>query len=117
MCIRDRYLKRLTVGGMERVYEVARNFRNEGISTQHNPEFTMLEFYEAYSNYQDLMKMNEELLAELAKKITGSTTVKYGELELDFGKVERLSMREAICKYWPEAAGIAPTVGDLAAPG
>jgi lysyl-tRNA synthetase class 2 len=111
------YLKRLVVGGLDRVYEINRNFRNEGISTQHNPEFTMLEFYEAYSNYQDLMKMNEQLLAQLATKITGSTMVKYGEVELDFGKVERLSMRSAICKHWPEAAGTAPTVEELAVPG
>jgi lysyl-tRNA synthetase, class II len=111
------YLKRLVVGGLDRVYEINRNFRNEGISTQHNPEFTMLEFYEAYSNYQDLMKMNEELLAELAQKITGSTVVKYDQLDLNFAKVERLSMREAICKYWPEAAGNRPTVNELAAPG
>src|SRR5438067_8494290 len=99
------YLKRLTVGGFDRVYEINRNFRNEGISTQHNPEFTMLEFYEAYSNYQDLMKLNEELLVQLATRITGSTVVKYGEVELDFGKIVRLSMREAIIKFWPEAAG------------
>src|SRR5205814_1778122 len=111
------YLKRLVVGGFDRVYEINRNFRNEGISTQHNPEFTMLGFYEAYSNYQDLMKLNEELLAQLAKKITGSTIVKYGDVELDFGKAERLSMREAIIKYWPENAGAAPTLDDLAAPG
>ena len=111
------FLKRLVVGGLDRVYEINRNFRNEGISTQHNPEFTMLEFYEAYSNYQDLMKMNEELLAELATKIVGSTIVKYGEMELDFGKVERLSMREAICRHWPEEAGTAPTVAELAKPG
>jgi lysyl-tRNA synthetase class 2 len=110
------YLKRLVVGGLDRVYEINRNFRNEGISTQHNPEFTMLEFYEAYSNYQDLMKMNEELLAQLATKITGSTVVKYGDLELDFGKIGRLSMRQAICKFWPEAAGKTPTVEELAAP-
>jgi len=111
------YLKRLVVGGLDRVYEINRNFRNEGISTRHNPEFTMLEFYEAYSNYQDLMKLNEELLAELAQKVAGSTIVKYGDLELDFGKIERLSMREAICNYWPEAAGNAPTVSELAVPG
>src|SRR5712664_3386252 len=104
------YLKRLTVGGFDRVYEINRNFRNEGISTQHNPEFTMLEFYEAYSNYQDLMDMNEQLFAELAKKISGSTMVRYGDVELDFGKFERLSMREAIVKYWPAAAGAAPTL-------
>jgi lysyl-tRNA synthetase, class II len=111
------YLKRLTVGGFDRVYEINRNFRNEGISTQHNPEFTMLEFYEAYSNYRDLMDMNEKLFALLAEHITGSTTVKYGETELDFSKMQRLSMREAIVKYWPAEAGGPPTLEELAAPG
>jgi lysyl-tRNA synthetase, class II len=111
------YLKRLVVGGLDRVYEINRNFRNEGISTQHNPEFTMLEFYEAYSNYRDLMEMNEKLLAQLAVKITGSTVVKYGDVELDFGKIERLSMREAIVKYWPDSAGAAPSVTEIAVPG
>ena len=111
------YLKRLTVGGFDRVYEINRNFRNEGISTQHNPEFTMLEFYEAYSNYRDLMEMNEELFALLAMSITGSTLVKYGDQELDFSKMQRLSMREAIVKYWPAGAGAAPTEAELSAPG
>jgi lysyl-tRNA synthetase, class II len=111
------FLKRLTVGGFDRVYEINRNFRNEGISTQHNPEFTMLEFYEAYSNYRDLMDMNEQLFALLAKNITGSTTVKYGDAELDFSKMERLSMREAVGKYWPAGAGTAPTPDELRAPG
>jgi lysyl-tRNA synthetase class 2 len=111
------YLKRLTVGGFDRVYEINRNFRNEGISTQHNPEFTMVEFYEAYSNYRDLMDMNEELFALLAKNITGSTTVKFGEHDLDFGKFQRLSMREAIVKYWPVGAGAAPSQAELAASG
>jgi lysyl-tRNA synthetase class 2 len=111
------YLKRLTVGGFDRVYEINRNFRNEGISTQHNPEFTMLEFYEAYSNYRDLMEMNEELFALLAMSITGSTLVKYGDQELDFSKMQRLSMREAIVKYWPAGAGAAPTETELRAPG
>ena len=111
------YLKRLTVGGFDRVYEINRNFRNEGISTQHNPEFTMLEFYEAYSNYRDLMDMNERLFADLAKSITGSTLVRYGDVDLDFGKLERLTMREAIVKYWPDAAGAAPRIAELAAPG
>jgi lysyl-tRNA synthetase class 2 len=111
------YLKRLTVGGFDRVYEINRNFRNEGISTQHNPEFTMLEFYEAYSNYRDLMEMNEELFALLAVSITGSTLVKYGDQELDFSKMVRLSMRAAIVKYWPPGAGTVPTEGELAAPG
>ena len=111
------YLKRLTVGGFDRVYEINRNFRNEGISTQHNPEFTMLEFYEAYSNYGDLMEMNEELFSLLAMSITGSTLVKYGEHELDFSKMHRLTMREAIIKYWPADAGPVPTQAELAAPG
>ena len=111
------YLKRLTVGGFDRVYEINRNFRNEGISTQHNPEFTMLEFYEAYSNYRDLMDMNEQLFAALAKAITGSTTVKYGEAELDFSRMERLTMREAIVKYWPAEAGEAPTAEKLGSAG
>jgi len=102
------YLKRLVVGGIDRVYEINRNFRNEGISTQHNPEFTMLEFYEAYSNYLDLMDLNEALFARLAKAITGSAIVKYGDLELDFGNMQRLTMREAIVKYWPREAGEEP---------
>ncbi len=111
------YLKRLTVGGFDRVYEINRNFRNEGISTQHNPEFTMLEFYEAYSNYRDLMDMNERLFADLAKAITGSTVIRYGEVDLDFGRFERFTMREAIVKYWPDAAGAAPRSAELGAPG
>ena len=111
------YLKRLTVGGFDRVYEINRNFRNEGISTQHNPEFTMLEFYEAYSNYRDLMDMNEELFRLLAMSITGSTLVKYGGHQLDFSKMERLTMREAIAKYWPAAAGAVPTEAELRAAG
>jgi lysyl-tRNA synthetase class 2 len=111
------YLKRLTVGGFDRVYEINRNFRNEGISTQHNPEFTMLEFYEAYSNYQDLMKLNQELFAELAKTITGTSKVKFGDDELDFGNMQRLTMREAIVKYWPSGAGAPPSLQELAAPG
>ena len=107
------YLKRLTVGGFDRVYEINRNFRNEGISTQHNPEFTMLEFYEAYSNYRDLMELNEQLFAQVAKSITGSTKVKFGEHELDFGKFTRLTMREAIVKYWPEEAGPTPHLDEF----
>ena len=111
------YLKRLTVGGFDRVYEINRNFRNEGISTQHNPEFTMLEFYQAYSNYRDLMTLNEELFAQITKSITGSTIVKYGEHQLDFGNIQRLTMREAILKYWPEGAGVPPALQELASPG
>jgi lysyl-tRNA synthetase, class II len=111
------YLKRLTVGGFDRVFEINRNFRNEGISTQHNPEFTMLEFYEAYSNYRDLMDLNEQLFAQLAKAITGSTIVHYGGVDLDFRKMQRLTMREAIGKFWPEESGPPPTPAELAQPG
>jgi lysyl-tRNA synthetase class 2 len=111
------YLKRLIVGGLDRVYEINRNFRNEGISTSHNPEFTMLEFYQAYSDYNDLMTLSEELFAHLAKEVTGSTVVKYGEQEVDFGKFQRMSMREAVCRYWPSGATPAPTVEELTAAG
>ncbi len=110
------YLKRLVVGGLDRVYEINRNFRNEGISTRNNPEFTMLEFYQAYSDYRDLMDLTEELLQGLVKKVCGSTTIRYGEHEIDFSRWQRLSMREAICRYWPAEAGAPPTVAQLAAP-
>jgi lysyl-tRNA synthetase, class II len=111
------YLKRLVVGGLDRVYEINRNFRNEGISTQHNPEFTMLEFYEAYSDYNTFMELTEELFPRLAKAVTGATAVKYGEHTIDFAKWRRLRMREAIVEYWPAAAGQAPTEDLLRQPG
>jgi lysyl-tRNA synthetase class 2 len=111
------YLKRLVVGGLERVYEINRNFRNEGVSTEHNPEFTMLEFYQAYSDYRDLMDLTEELFALLARKVCGSTVVKYGEHQLDFGNWQRLTMREAIGRYWPAGAGLAPSIEELRRPG
>jgi len=111
------YLKRLVVGGMDRVYEINRNFRNEGIDAIHQPEFTMLEFYQAYSDYLELMDMTEELFRGLAEQVTGSAQIKFGAATIDFGRFERLSMREAIVKYWPAAAGAAPTVAELGAPG
>ncbi len=95
------YLKRLTVGGMDRVYEINRNFRNEGISIQHNPEFTMLEFYMAYADYNDLMDLTEEMLTRVVERVTGSTDVPFGDEVLDFGRYRRLSMVEAILEYWP----------------
>ncbi|HXX43081.1 MAG TPA: lysine--tRNA ligase [Candidatus Acidoferrales bacterium] len=107
------YLKRLVVGGFDRVYEINRNFRNEGIDAIHQPEFTMLEFYQAYSNGYELMDVTGDMLHELATRICGSTRVKYGETEIDFARFERLSMREAIRKYWPAAAGTPPTVAEL----
>src|SRR5690242_18832612 len=97
------YLKRLLVGGLERVYEINRNFRNEGVSTQHNPEFTMLEFYQAYTDYHGLMDLTVELLKQTAIDATGSTVVEYQGAKLDFGNIRRLSMQEAVIKYWPEA--------------
>jgi len=100
------YLKRLIVGGFERVYELNRNFRNEGISTRHNPEFTMLEFYTAYKDVNWMMDFCEELIKTVVKNVTGGTTVRFGELEIDFKKIERLSMKEAIIKYWPRESNI-----------
>src|SRR4051812_43388183 len=108
------YLKRLTVGGLDRVYEINRNFRNEGISTQHNPEFTMLEFYQAYSDYRDLMDLTEEFFPFVAKEVNGTTKAQFGEKEFDFANWQRLSMREAIIKHWPEAAGAKPQMSDFA---
>jgi len=108
------YLKRLVVGGLDRVYEINRNFRNEGISTQHNPEFTMLEFYQAYADYHDLMSLTEELLASVAREVNGSTILSYQGREIDFGNWQRLSMREAIVKYWPESCAPAPQISDFA---
>jgi lysyl-tRNA synthetase class 2 len=90
------YLKRLIVGGLERVYEINRNFRNEGVSTQHNPEFTMLEFYQAYTDYQGLMDLSVELLKQTAMDATGSSVVEYQGTKLDFGNIRRLSMQEAV---------------------
>src|ERR1022692_2556920 len=96
------YLKRLVVGGLDRVYEINRNFRNEGVSTQHNPEFTMLEFYQAYANYHDLMTLTEELIAFVAKEVNGTTITNFNGVEIDLGKWTRLTMREAIQFNWPE---------------
>jgi lysyl-tRNA synthetase class 2 len=90
------YLKRLIVGGLERVYEINRNFRNEGVSTQHNPEFTMLEFYQAYTDYQGLMDLTCALLKQTALDATGSTVVEWQGHTLDFGNIRRVSMQEAV---------------------
>jgi len=90
------YLKRLVVGGIERVYEINRNFRNEGISTHHNPEFTMLEFYQAYTDYRGLMELSKELLRQVAIDATGSEVVEYQGTSIDFGKFECKTMRELV---------------------
>ncbi len=96
------YLKRLVVGGFERVFEINRNFRNEGLSTRHNPEFTMLEFYQAYAEYGDLMDLTEVMLKGIAENITGSSVVKYQEDEYDFGQpFERMTVVESILHFNP----------------
>ncbi|HAT1864611.1 lysine--tRNA ligase [Legionella pneumophila] len=97
------YLKRLVVGGFERVYEINRNFRNEGISTRHNPEFTMLEFYQAYADYNDLMNFTEQLFHYLCDKVLAARQIEYQGQVIDFNKpFERLSVKEAILKYHPD---------------
>jgi lysyl-tRNA synthetase class 2 len=100
------YLKRLVVGGLGRVYEINRNFRNEGVSTRHNPEFTMLEFYWAYADYNDLMDLTEDMMVKLTQAVTGSSTVTYQGEEIDFsGPWERLTVEEAVRRYNPKLAG------------
>ena len=94
------YLKRLIVGGMERVYEIGRVFRNEGLDTRHNPEFTLMELYQAYTDYHGMMDLTENLYRYVAKEVTGSLVLKYGEHEMDLSKpFERLTMVEAVKKY------------------
>ena len=110
------YLKRLTVGGLDRVYEINRNFRNEGISARHNPEFTMLEFYQAYTDYRGVMDLTQQLITQAAKDVTGGARTKWGDQEIDWseGNWRRLTMREAILEYWPERAGTKPNISDFA---
>ncbi len=94
------YLKRLIVGGLERVYEIGRVFRNEGVDTRHNPEFTLMELYQAYTDYEGMMELTESMFRYLAEKVLGTTKFKYGDIELDFGKpFERMTMNDAIKKY------------------
>ena len=126
------YLKRLVVGGLDRVYEINRNFRNEGVSTQHNPEFTMLEFYQAYANYHDMMDLTEELIRFVAMEVNGTTVLPSGEKDengnsiprmdaegkpIDFAKEnwQRLRMVDAIVEFWDEKfLGERPTLQDFA---
>ncbi len=97
------YLKRLTVGGLEKVFEINRNFRNEGLSTRHNPEFTMLEFYWAYADYRDAMGLTEELMRELTLAVLGTTEVRYGDTTFHFDQpFARMTVLEAILKYNPD---------------
>jgi lysyl-tRNA synthetase class 2 len=108
------YLKRLVVGGFDRVYEINRNFRNEGLGWRWNPEFTMLEFYQAYTDYQGVMDLTQELVTQAAIDVTGGTKTKWGDVEIDWANWTRMTMREAIIHYWPENAGTKPAMSDFA---
>jgi lysyl-tRNA synthetase class 2 len=110
------YLKRLLVGGFDRVYEINRNFRNEGLGWRWNPEFTMLEFYQAYTDYRGVMDLTQQLIIQAAKDVTGGTKSKWGEQEIDWAESnwQRMTMREAIIHYWPEGAGAKPAISDFA---
>ncbi len=109
------YLKRLTVGGFDRVYEINRNFRNEGLGWRWNPEFTMLEFYQAYADFRDVMNLTQNLIEQAAKDVNGSTKSKWGDDEIDWASSnwQRLTMRQAIIQFWPETAGTKPDIGDF----
>src|SRR6266536_3972210 len=109
------YLKRLTVGGLDRVYEINRNFRNEGLGWRWNPEFTMLEFYQAYTDYRGVMDLTQELIIQAAKDVTGGTKTKWGDLEIDWSPENwrRMTMREAIIEFWPDPAGSKPQLSNF----
>jgi lysyl-tRNA synthetase class 2 len=107
------YLKRLVVGGFDRVYEINRNFRNEGLGWRWNPEFTMLEFYQAYTDYQGVMDLTQELITQAAKDVAGTAKTKWGDHEIDWSNWQRFTMREAVIHYWPEVAGAKPEMGDF----
>ena len=109
------YLKRLVVGGFDRVYEINRNFRNEGLGWRWNPEFTMLEFYQAYTDYRGIMDLTQQLIEQAAVDVIGGTKTKWGEHEIDWASSNwrRMTMREAIIHYWPDAAGAKPALQDF----
>jgi len=110
------YLKRLVVGGMDRVYEINRNFRNEGIDTSHNPEFTMLEFYQAYANYNDLMDLTKELIEFVAMEVNKTTLTTFDGFLIDLApnNWRKFTMRGAIIEFWDHEAGPPPSMGDFA---
>jgi len=107
------YLKRLLVGGFDRVYEINRNFRNEGLGWRWNPEFTMLEAYQAYTDYQGIMDLTQEAITEAAKAVNDSTKSKWGDKEIDWANWRRMTMREAIIHYWPAQAGAKPSISEF----
>jgi lysyl-tRNA synthetase class 2 len=110
------YLKRLTVGGFDRVYEINRNFRNEGLGWRWNPEFTMLEFYQAYTDYRGVMDLTQQVIEQAAIDVTGGTKTKWGEHEIDWAgsNWRRMTMREAIIRFWPKEAGAEPDMAEFA---
>ena len=107
------YLKRLVVGGFDRVYEINRNFRNEGLGWRWNPEFTMLEYYQAYADFRDMMDLTQELITNAANDVNGGTKSKWGDAEIDWSNWQRMTMREAIIHFWPEAAGAKPEMSEF----
>jgi lysyl-tRNA synthetase class 2 len=114
------YLKRLLVGGFDRVYEINRNFRNEGLGWRWNPEFTMLEFYQAYTNYKGVMDLTQQLITQAARDVTkdnehpdGITTTPWGTEAIDWANWTRMTMREAILKFWPKRCGDAPSMAEF----
>ncbi|MGH9356399.1 MAG: lysine--tRNA ligase [Terriglobia bacterium] len=107
------YLKRLIAGGLDRVYEINRSFRNEGISTQHNPEFTMLEFYQAYADYRDMIALTERLLQHAVRTVLGTCECEFDGHAISFERFDHMTMKEALVKYWPAAAGPGPELGEL----
>ena len=108
------YLKRLVVGGLDRVYEINRNFRNEGLGWRWNPEFTMLEAYQAYTNYEGIMNLTQQAITEAAIAVNGSPKAKWGDTEIDWSNWNRMTMREAIIKFWPERSGAKPEMSEFA---
>ena len=110
------YLKRLTVGGFDRVYEINRNFRNEGLGWRWNPEFTMLEAYQAYTDYLGIMNTTQGAIEQAVRDVTGGTKTKWGDQEIDWASANwrRMTMREAIVQFWPEQAGAKPAMSDFA---
>jgi lysyl-tRNA synthetase class 2 len=109
------YLKRLTVGGLDRVYEINRNFRNEGLGWRWNPEFTMLEFYQAYADFRDIMDLTQKLIEQAAQDVNGAKKSKWGEEEIDWSSSNwrRMTMRDAIIQFWPEKAEAKPEMSDF----
>ena len=107
------YLKRLIVGQLERVYEINRNFRNEGISTHHNPEFTMMEFYQSYSDYRDLMDLTETLIKRLAERVLGKMEIEFDGETIFLENWRRFSLKESILEYWPSGHSAQPALLDL----